>query len=323
MKNLLIALSIISIIGVGCNSNSNERRVDEEMVSLSKSEERLFDMVAQPMSEVPPPPSQISDISFIQVQDNPVKEQMLIRTAYIVMEVENYEVSRLKLDTLVKSCKSWISAEDMQNYDYRISNNLSIRVPAANLSKLISSILAIGKKIDNQRIESTDVTEEYIDTESRLNNQRAVEKKFTALLKQTKTIEEILQIESKLADIRGQIESLEGRIRYLNNRVSFSTINLNIYQKIDFKYAPEPMESFWERFKKSIHNGWKGLVAFILFIIRLWPLWVIAVGSWFVLRRYFRRKKVILPVVEKKKDKLKIKNKDNKHSKNLTTQQSE
>jgi hypothetical protein len=296
--------------------------------------ERSFSIADELMMEMapPPPPPNSADLMFFKEQDASVKEQMLIRTAYITFEVDNYPASMIKIDSIVKSYKSWISSEDMQNSDYRISNYMAIRVPSASLSQLILKLLTVAKKVDNQRIESTDVTEEYIDKESRLNNQKAIEKKFTALLRQTNSIEDILKIESKLAEIRGEIESLEGRMRYLNNRVSFSTINLNIYQKIDFKYSPEPMESFWERLKKSIHSGWKGLVGFFLFLFRLWPLWLIAALAWFLVKRFMirrARKPIIEAIQEKEKHRSKSKkkskgrDKDNKQERNLPNETQE
>ncbi len=143
-----------------------------------------------------------------------------------------------------------------------------------------------------------------------------MERKFLALLNRTDSIDEILQIESKLAEVRGQIESLEGRIKYLRNRVSLSTINLNVTQKIDFKYTPEAMESFWERFKKSVDKGWKGFVVFILFLIKLWPIWIIGAVLTFIVYRFDRRRRSKSKSSKKGRVKEKTKGKAKKGLKN-------
>lgn len=240
----------------------------------------------------------------------PLGEQKLIRTAHLGIEVAVYEKSRHQIDSIVKLHNAWISSENLNNYEYRISNSLAIRVPSDNLDALLNDLLTIAKKVDFQNVETADVTEEFIDVESRLKNQKAVEQKFVGLLRRTDSIDEILKIETKLAEIRGEIESFEGRLKYLKNRVSYSTVNLNLYQKIDFKFVPEPMESFWERLKNSLDNGWKGFVAFLLFFIRLWPLWIIAGAVWFFIV-WFRKMKTKKPTKEKKR----IKNKDRKKEK--------
>jgi hypothetical protein len=190
-----------------------------------------------------------------------------------------------------------------------------IRVPSARLDKLISDILVIAQKVEYQQIETADVTEEYIDINSRLKNQRAVERKFLLLLNRTDSIEEILKIETKLAEVRGQIESFEGRLKYLRSRVSLSTIHLNVSQKIDFKYTPEAMESFWERFKKSIDKGWKGFVVFVLFLIRLWPLWIFGAIITIIIYRIDRRRRSKVKFNKKLKGKEKVKTKGKKGEK--------
>jgi hypothetical protein len=315
MKNITLVIIVAMAIGIGCKSSTDKYDFDavsEEMMPLTLNEE------ASPT----PPASRVADATHVEVDDDIISEQMLIKTANINIDVENYDIARTQIDSLVKLYKGSVSSESLYNYDYQISNNIVIRVPSESLDKLVSDLLTIAQKVKYQQIESTDVTEEYIDINSRLKNQRAVERKFLSLLNRTDSIDEILQIESKLAEVRGQIESLEGRIKYLRNRVNLSTINLNVTQKIDFKYTPEAMESFWERFKKSVDKGWKGFVAFLLFLIRLWPLWLFGAIITLIIYRIDRKRRLNVKPSKKLRGKDKLKNKSKKADKSDTSNQS-
>lgn len=300
MKSLLLLLAAATLWGCGNNTNTNE-------LTLASHTEDLSPMVRMAADSHAPWEKSIEQAPE---QSQTVGQQKIIRNAHISIEVENYEGSRPKLDSIVSLHKGWISSESLNYSEYRTTNYMVIRVPSSSLAPIINDLHKIAKKIESQSIQSTDVTEEYIDIESRLKNQREVEKKFIALLKRTDTIDEILRIESKLAEVRGQIESIEGRLRYLNNRVEFSTVNLNIFQKIDFKFVPEPMESFWERLKTSIHKGWNGFVTFILFLIRLWPLLTMAAVATYLFIRIKATRTKATPYNKKK-----AKQKDKSNSK--------
>ncbi len=263
MKKLILITAIIGILNVGCQKSSD----DSVLATIADAPE--YSMNATVDSH--------SDIEFAverKVAGSPYGIQKLARSAYIGMEVVDFDVSLLRIDSLVRAHKGWIVNDNLYNYDLRISNDLMIRIPSEHLDGFISSLLEIAKKVEYRRIETLDVTEEYIDVESRLKNQRAVEQKFISLLRRTDSINDILTIESKLAEIRSQIESTESRLKYLNSWVNFSIVNIMVYQKVDFKYLSAPEDSFWERFKRSIDLGWKGLVSFVLFLFKIWPVFI-------------------------------------------------
>lgn len=301
MNRILLFLLPVGFVLFGCQTGYNE---SESMQSYDMDiKEEMIPVTFQ--SDVPPPPPLASENGGFQKEA--LHGNMLIKNVQIGIEVDCYEAAYMKVDSLVKVHKGWISTENYHNSDYQILNFISIRVPSASLDGLVEDFIQIAKKVEYQRVESNDVTAEYIDVESRLKNLRKVENTFVRLLRKTDSIEDILKIESKLAEVRGNIESIEGRLKYLKNRVQFSTIELNVYQKIDFKYAPEPSERFVERLKKSLHNGWKGFVSFLLFVIAIWPLYIIVGVTGFLIAYYRKKKKVEKPVKLTKKEKKKLK----------------
>ena len=158
-------------------------------------------------------------------------------------------------------------------------------MPADQFDNLIKRIEALADKVENKGINTQDVTEEFIDVEARLKTKRELEARYSEILKQAKTVADILAIESQIANVRSEIESMTGRLNYLKNQVSFSTLNLSYYQIIgsDFGFAT--------KFVESLKGGWDNLLTFLIFLINLWPFVIgIAIGViWWLRRRKAKR----------------------------------
>ena len=161
-----------------------------------------------------------------------------------------------------------------------------------NFEKFITILEKGSEKILYKNISARDVTEEFIDIEARLKNKKDVEKRYSELLSRAKTIKDILEIEEKLRVIREEIESVEGRLNYLKSQVSYSTIDLMITQKLDFKYQPSKEKNFFQLLIKSLDKGWKVFLQFTLFVFKLWPFIILILIVIYGIRWYrIKRKK--------------------------------
>ncbi len=278
MRNRLTLLIVVLAFTIGCKSNRYDQALmKNESRSIVATDEMKEDAIS------PAPPSQTGGNATI--------DKKIIKTAYINIEVESIAAIRKVIDTTIKTFNGYVVSENMQNTESQLSSNINIKVPAQQFDKMLAKLASIAKKVDYQNIETQDVTEEYIDVETRLSNSRKVEQSYIKLLQKAKTIEDILKIEQKLGEIRTEIESTQGRLKYLNNQVSYSTINLSVYQALEYKFIAEKLPSFWERLKSSIVSGWRGIIAFFLFLINLWPLWLAAVAGWYGWKRFISNRK--------------------------------
>ena len=142
----------------------------------------------------------------------------------------------------------------------------------------------LAEKVDAKNINTQDVTEEFIDVEARLKTKKELEARYLELLKQAKTVADIVSIEGQIANVRAEIESMEGRLKYLNNQVSFSTLSVSYYQESAAGYG------FGSKLLNSLKSGWFNLVDFLFWLLRLWPfvLGITAVAIWWVRRRRSR-----------------------------------
>jgi uncharacterized membrane protein YcjF (UPF0283 family) len=104
------------------------------------------------------------------------------------------------------------------------------------------------------------------------------------LLKQAKKVDEILNIEREIGTLRSDIESIEGRLKYLTDKVSFGTLTVTYYQKITASFG------FGSKFNQALRNGWTNLGWVAIGFTSLWPFIVLGLVLFFVIRRMRRRK---------------------------------
>jgi len=207
-------------------------------------------------------------------------EKKIIRNGSLTIESNDLKQSKTMLDTLVGFNSGYISSESFNDQEDQLSYNITCRIPSDKFDSFISGVESGPDKVISKSINANDVTEQYYDVKIRLENERQVERRYLELLAQARTVKDILDIEEKLGKVRQEIESKEGRLRYLDDRVNYSTLNIWIYQKKDRKYEPDDRDGFGQRLKKSLHRGWQGFVDFILFFLNLWPMWIVGLIIW-------------------------------------------
>lgn len=206
----------------------------------------------------------------------------------------NYQVENV--DKATEEVQSWCAKEGAFVSNMRFSsdpgsysNFLEIRVENTSFQKLIKRFRTQAKFVDNFEITSEDVTEEFVDKESRLNTKKEVRDRYIEVLRNKATnVEEILAAEQAIRVITEEIEAIEGRLRYLNDRVSFSTIRLTMYQKVKYKEQPSLYEkSYGSELSDGLSEGWNAIKSLFLVIVTIWPLWLVLIilvwkRSWMV-----------------------------------------
>lgn len=210
-------------------------------------------------------------VSSNSITDGKIIPEKVIKHGTINMRVEDYEASLKKLKELVKAANGYIGNESENRSSYQISNHIQIRVRNGNFEQLLDKLAALSFELHLKQSSATDVTEEYYDLEARLKAKRKVEQRYIQILLKADSVEDILKVERQLSIIREEIEAKEGRLKYLNNRVSQSTISLDMYQKLDHEPAVAKGEGFFGKMGDALQGGWKGILNFIIGITYLWP----------------------------------------------------
>jgi hypothetical protein len=132
-----------------------------------------------------------------------------------------------------------------------------------------------------KKISTEDVTGEVVDTKSRLEAKKQMRFKYLEFLKQSKNMEEVLQVQNEINAIQEQIESAAGRVAFLSNQSAMSTINLSFYQPLDGYRPTDGNPSFFTRVGNAFKTG-AGLIAELLVgLVSIWPLLLVVFAVYF------------------------------------------
>ncbi len=152
-----------------------------------------------------------------------VQTRMIVRTVDMALTVGDLAGALQEVQDLAEGMNGWVVQSSRQE-DHRAF--ISVRVPAQRVDETIGRLRELATKVDSEVSSSRDVTDEYVDHQSRLRNLTASEEQLLELLGQTAKVEELLLVQQELSKVRGQIEEIEGRIKLLEETAAFSLINV-------------------------------------------------------------------------------------------------
>ena len=211
-------------------------------------------------------------------------ERKLIKEGQVTFETNDISATRKLILESIEKYKGYASSDQEYKSVGKISNTIIIRVPAKSFDQLLSDATKGVTKFDNKDIEVKDVTEEFLDIQARLKTKKELENRYLEILKKANSVTEILLVEKQIGQLRSEIESIEGRLKYLENKVSLSSLTITFYQTV-----PDETE-FSNKFKNGFKNGWNNMIWFFVFLTNIWPFILIGIGLIFGFRIWRRRK---------------------------------
>lgn len=227
--------------------------------------------------------------SEISVIEKPQEvEQKIIKTAQLEFETKDLDAAHVKIQELVNQLKGYVQDDKSGKNYQQLYRTVTVRLPSQNFQSFIEGISEGVEYFDRKDITRQDVTEEFVDLEARLKAKRELENRYLDLLKKAKNVKEMLEIERELSNIREEIEAKQGRLNYLKNKVSLSSITLYFYKTTS---ETGVTVSYGQKMTNAIKGGWDGISVFFLGLLYLWPLFLIFGIAVFILRRYLKKKK--------------------------------
>lgn len=161
-------------------------------------------------------------------------ERKIIRNAEITMEVPSTTDTQHKVTSIAEANGGFVvtsEAKQRENVDpaqRTLDIKLVVRVPSPRFGVTFEEIKKLASNTPQENVTGQDVTEEFIDLEARIKTQKALELQFLEIMRQAYKVSDALEVQRQIADVRTEIEKLEGRKRFLENRASLSTITVNI-----------------------------------------------------------------------------------------------
>lgn len=215
-------------------------------------------------------------------------ERKLIKTGNIAFETDDLSATRKHIEQAVKKCNGYISKDDEYKSSSTITTNITVRVPSKNFDIFLADISSKVDKFDTKNISVNDVTEEFLDVQARLKVKKALEQRYSELLKKAKSVKEILEVERELTSVRADVESMEGRLKYLQNQVSFSTLSIRFY-KVELNKSSS--KSFWRRLANAFTNGVDNIKLFFLGLVNIWPFILLFIAIYIIIKKRIKQRK--------------------------------
>jgi Domain of unknown function (DUF4349) len=164
------------------------------------------------------------------------------------------------------------------------SGTITVRVPQVRLDQAVAGFKQTAARVENENIESADVTKQFVDTESELRNYRAEEQQYLVIMRSAVKVQDTLDVAEKLSDVRGRIESLQGQLNFLSHQVEMSSVTMNVRPQITAVAAAfewHPLVKARVAFREML-SGLADFVDFITLILINIPLillWFALIGG--------------------------------------------
>lgn len=213
--------------------------------------------------------------------ENTTLERMIIHRAHLHVNVKDLENAQAKVEDKVNKYGGYIveSTVSSDNEEYA-RGNMVVRVPAEHFQKFLTDSEEIAADVLERNVTGQDVTENYVDLQSRVKSKRAVEERLLEFMKEAQKTEDLLKISDDLAAVQEDIEVIVGKMNYLENQTAYSTIELSMYEdrvvipKLDGKDL-----NTWEKTKKQLTTSMNFILAtasgLIVFFIGNLPVFII------------------------------------------------
>jgi hypothetical protein len=283
MKHLIVLSALfVSLIFSACESKNSDRDFIADGENLSGYQNQPGTLNEQNVTDKTRKETQTDGNEVSSVN---ITERKLIKQGTIKFETKDPGATKEIISGAVKEFNGYISSDNIQSSKSNIVHKVQIRVPAENFDLLLNRITESADKLDSKNIRVLDVTEEFIDVEARIKTKKELEARYKEILTQAKTVAEILSIEEEIGKLRTEIESAEGRLKYLRNQIGYGTLIVEFYE------TPGTSFGFFDKLFNALEKGWEGFLTFIIGLVYIWPFILILIGIIFILVRFFKKRK--------------------------------
>lgn len=235
-KNKLISIVILPILAIvivailsACAGNSNEN-ADNSSVVYNMAANDSDDGFVEADQEQSASESSEADLERSEGQPD---EQMVIYNGNISIEVNDFNDAQKIIQDEVDRIGGFVveSSVYQQGQNNQKNGTLIVRVPQEHFQPFLNELETTSSKVLEKSTSGNDVTEEYIDLESRLRSKETVEERLLSFLEEADNTKDLLTISSDLSEVQEEIEQIKGRMSYLQNHVKLSTVTIHVQER--------------------------------------------------------------------------------------------
>lgn len=287
---LSLFLSSLFILLTACNSNDSMK--EDQMESPAASNDMAVEQESSESSD-----EKIANKDSNEIPKN--TDRMIIHQAHLQLNVKSFDQAQLNIEKKVSEYGGYIVGSNVyrENED-TVNGHITVRVPEKHFQTFLTDAEGQAAEVLERVVTGEDVTEQYVDLESRVKSKRAVEERLLEFMSKAEKTEDLLKISSDLATVQEEIELIVGQMNFFENQTSFSTIEIAMYENRVIVPGLDSKDlDTWEKTKKQLATSTNFLLAagsgIIVFIVGNLPIMIllllIGAGSYFFVKRKRRK----------------------------------
>lgn len=231
-------------------------------------------------------------------EGNGAIHRKLIYRAYVTMEVGDYGTVQTEIRDLIQLSGGYLLEFNETNSEYERGGTFVIKVPSSGFMSFLTRLEEFsGDHRYQSSITGEDVTEEYVDLESRLKAKQVTEQRLFAFMERATRADDLVEFSRELGNVQQEIEQIKGRMRYLEQNVAYSTIEARVYEK---SAAANRMRQenapFGQRLSHSLTSVLQGisivLQELVIFVVAALPIVILLAifASPFIFWYWYRKR---------------------------------
>ncbi len=190
-------------------------------------------------------PQQAQAVGGEYVANEPVEnirlqDRVILRTAALRIVVSDTQAALNEIAGLTEEFGGWVVSSNINRVntaagEEAIRGSITVRVMAERLDEALAQIKSSAISVESENVTGQDVTQQYVDLTSRLNNLQAAETQLQSILENARRTEDVLSVYNELVRVRGEIESIQGQIQYYSESAAYSSVSVEL--------VPEALET--------------------------------------------------------------------------------
>jgi len=285
-KSLIVSFIFLCFILTACGDTANDSEQSDGMADKA-IEEDSADIISGFGSEQNIEVGEEPEIELKENNDTDEKlddqlKRKVIYTADLHIEVKSYQQTLQDIQEQVNELEGYIVESNMYEDEDSTSKqgHVRARIPQEKFEDFIDFVEDGSSKVIESSTSGQDVTEEYVDLDSRLTSKRVVEDRLLSFMEDAEKTEDLLQISSDLANVQEEIEEITGRMKYLDDQSDLATVSIHI-QEMNTQLSSTGKDDLntWEQtkeqFMKSINFLISAFSSLFVFFIGNVPVFIL------------------------------------------------
>ncbi|MGG1398216.1 DUF4349 domain-containing protein [Bacillus salipaludis] len=288
-----IPIVFVYLLLSACSSNSKSERAKMDLAT-SKTADSAQSGSQEKASLPSGENSKKESNQSIEIQ---IPEKKVIYTADLELRVKKFEQTVQRIEEKVEKYGGYIAESNViKEGKEQVSGSIRIRIPQKYFQSFLHDAEGQAAEVIQRNITGQDVTEEYVDLESRLKSKKVVEERLLSFMKKANKTEDLLKISADLATVQEEIETIEGKLKFLENQTSFSTVNIMLHEyKVVVPNIDKDNLNTWEKTEKQFMKSINTLIAIVswlvVFVIGNLPILIIISAIGLLLYLYIKKRR--------------------------------